>query len=170
MRIVKNASRWNTHTHTYTNIYVKWVKWKLLSCVWLFMTPWTIQPMDFSRSEYWSVWPLPFPIQRWNPGLPHCRQTLYQLSHKRSPYIYIYSHACISLTFLNGLYHMTSALYPMNNLSYKAHLGHNWIKILLKNCKCLGLPWWSGGSDSTLPMQRAWVQSLVMELDPTCCT
>ena len=23
-----------------------------------------------------------FPIQRWNPGLPHCRRILYQLSHK----------------------------------------------------------------------------------------
>ena len=26
-----------------------------------------------------------FPIQRSNPGLPHCRQILYQLSHKGSP-------------------------------------------------------------------------------------
>ena len=26
-----------------------------------------------------------FPIQRWNPGLPHCRRILYQLSHKGSP-------------------------------------------------------------------------------------
>ena len=26
-----------------------------------------------------------FPTQRSNPGLPHCRQILYQLSHKRSP-------------------------------------------------------------------------------------
>ena len=31
----------------------KW-KWKLLSCVQLFMTPWTIQSMEFSRPEYWS--------------------------------------------------------------------------------------------------------------------
>ena len=29
-------------------------KWKSLSRVWLFETPWTIQPMEFSRSEYWS--------------------------------------------------------------------------------------------------------------------
>ena len=29
-------------------------KWKLLSCVWLFATPWTIQSMEFSRPEYWS--------------------------------------------------------------------------------------------------------------------
>ena len=29
-------------------------KWKLLSCVWLFTTPWTIQSMEFSRPEYWG--------------------------------------------------------------------------------------------------------------------
>ena len=28
-----------------------------------------------------------FPTQRLNPGLPHCRQILYQLSHNRSPRI-----------------------------------------------------------------------------------
>ena len=28
-----------------------------------------------------------FPTQGSNPGLPHCRQILYQLSHKGSPYI-----------------------------------------------------------------------------------
>ena len=27
-----------------------------------------------------------FPIQGSNPGLPHCRQTLYQLNHQGSPY------------------------------------------------------------------------------------
>ena len=27
---------------------------KLLGCVWLFVTPWTIQSMEFSRPEYWS--------------------------------------------------------------------------------------------------------------------
>ena len=32
-----------------------------------------------------------------------------------------------------------------------------------------GLPWGSSGSDSTLPMQEAWVWSLVGELDPACC-
>ena len=29
-------------------------KWKLLSCVWLFATSWTIQSMEFSGPEYWS--------------------------------------------------------------------------------------------------------------------
>ena len=32
----------------------------------------------------------------------------------------------------------------------------------------MGLPWWSSGWDSELPMQGAWVRSLVRELDPTC--
>ena len=31
----------------------KW-KWKSLNPVRLFATPWTIQSMEFSRSEYWS--------------------------------------------------------------------------------------------------------------------
>ena len=29
-------------------------KQKSESCVWLFATPWTIQPMEFSRPEYLS--------------------------------------------------------------------------------------------------------------------
>ena len=29
-------------------------KWKSLSCVQLFATPWTIQSMEFSRPENWS--------------------------------------------------------------------------------------------------------------------
>ena len=42
--------------------------------------------MGFSRQEYWSELPFPspgnFPTQGLNPGLPHCRQTLYPLSHQ----------------------------------------------------------------------------------------
>ena len=30
-----------------------------------------------------------------------------------------------------------------------------------------GLPWWNSGQDSELPVQGAWVQSLVRKLDPT---
>ena len=51
----------------------------------------TIQSMKFSRPEYWSGLAFHFqgifPIQGSNPGLPHCRQILYQLSHKQSPRI-----------------------------------------------------------------------------------
>ena len=30
------------------------MKWKPLNCVWLFVTPWTVQSMEFSRPEYCS--------------------------------------------------------------------------------------------------------------------
>ena len=48
-----------------------------------------IQSMEFSRPEYWSGFSLLFlqgifPTQGLNPGLPHCRWLLYQLSHKGS--------------------------------------------------------------------------------------
>ena len=41
--------------------------------------------MEFSRPEYCSGLPFPSPRNLPNPGLPHCRQILYQLSHKGSP-------------------------------------------------------------------------------------
>ena len=34
--------------------YFTYMKWKALSCVWLFVTPWTIQSMEFSRLKYWK--------------------------------------------------------------------------------------------------------------------
>ena len=68
----------------------KW-KWKLLSCVRLFVTPWTIPSMEFSRPKHWvgslSLLHGIFPTQGSNPGLLHCRQILYQLSHKGNPRI-----------------------------------------------------------------------------------
>ena len=47
-------------------IFESEVKVKLLSCVWLFATPWTIArqappSMGFSRQEYWSGVPSPSP-------------------------------------------------------------------------------------------------------------
>ena len=35
-------------------VYLGPLKWKWLSCVQLFATPWTTQSMDFSRPEHWS--------------------------------------------------------------------------------------------------------------------
>ena len=77
---------------------------KSLSHVQLFVTPWTIAcqappSMGFSRQRYWNGLPFPspgiFPTQGLNPGLPHCRQTLYHLSHQGSPNtIYIF-HMCV---------------------------------------------------------------------------
>ena len=67
---------------------------KSLSRVQLFATPWTITSQappstGFSRLEYWSGLPFPFPgifptTQGSNPGLPPGRQMLYPLSHQRT--------------------------------------------------------------------------------------
>ena len=47
---------------------------KLLSCVRLFVTPWTVAyqaplSMGFSRQEYWSGLPFPSPEDRPDPGI-----------------------------------------------------------------------------------------------------
>ena len=49
---VFNISFLNLVSLNYISFYV-WV-WKLLSCVRLFVTLWTIQSMEFSRLEYWG--------------------------------------------------------------------------------------------------------------------
>ena len=60
---------------------------KSLSCVWLFVTPWTVAcqappSMRCSKQECWSGLPFPSPEDLLNPGLLHCRQMLYHLSHQ----------------------------------------------------------------------------------------
>ena len=63
-------------------------KLKSLSHVRFFVTPWTKQSMEFSCQKTGvgscSLLQGIFPIQGQNPGLPHCRQVFYQLSHKGS--------------------------------------------------------------------------------------
>ena len=56
-------------------------KWKLLSCVRLFTTPWTIAyqaplSMEFSRPKYWNRWPFPSPGDLANPGIEPKSPTL----------------------------------------------------------------------------------------------
>ena len=62
---------------------------KSLRCIRLFVTPWTIQSMEFSRPEYWSGAAFPFSRGSSQPRdqtqVSHCRWILYQLSHKGSP-------------------------------------------------------------------------------------
>ena len=79
---------WKTKLITY---FKAWGEVKSLSRVQLFVTLWTVAyqapPMGFSRQEYRSgklLLQRSFPTQRWNPGLPHCRQTLYCLGHQGS--------------------------------------------------------------------------------------
>ena len=47
---------------------VKW-KWKSLSSVQIFVIPWPIQYMEFSRPEYWSGQPFPSPGNLPDPGI-----------------------------------------------------------------------------------------------------
>ena len=73
-------------------IYIKVkAKVKSHSHVRLFATLWTVAyqaplSMGFSRQYYWSGLPFPSPGDLPNPrsnlSLPHCRQTLYCLSHQ----------------------------------------------------------------------------------------
>ena len=52
-----------------TLIYWCGWKWKSLSHVWLFETPWHVQSIEFSRPEYWSGYPFPSPGDLPNPGI-----------------------------------------------------------------------------------------------------
>ena len=64
--------------------------WKSLSHVQLFATPWTspwTSPGQNTRVGSLSLLQGIFPTQGLNPGLPHCRGILYQLSHNGSPRI-----------------------------------------------------------------------------------
>ena len=66
----------------------KW-KWKLLSRVWFFVTPMDYTVHGILQAGVGSLALLQgiFPTQGSNPGLPHCRRILYQLSHQGSPRI-----------------------------------------------------------------------------------
>ena len=62
---------WDSFQQYIYKITLKWseVKWKSLSDAQLFVTPWTIQCMIFSRPEYWSRYPFPSLGDLPNPGL-----------------------------------------------------------------------------------------------------
>ena len=62
------------------------MKWKLLSCVWLFATQWTIlwpwdSPGQSTGVGGHSFLQVIFPTQGLKPGLPQYKWILYQLSH-----------------------------------------------------------------------------------------
>ena len=107
------TSRWDTeNAEEYSNCFILknsiymfyklLVKVKLLSRVRLFATPWTVArqaPLSMGFARLLCPWDSPgkntgmgchfllqgiFPTQESNPGLLHCRQTLYPLSHQGS--------------------------------------------------------------------------------------
>ena len=102
---------WSSHPHyTHEETEVQKVatvprrKCSSLSHVQLFGTPWTVADqvslsMGFSRQEYWSGLPCPFPGDLPNPRIeprsPTCRQILYRLNHQGSPYTGIHTSYCM---------------------------------------------------------------------------
>ena len=93
----------------------EWVK--VAQSVWLFGIPWTIYivhgELYSSPGQNTGVGSLSLlqgilPIQGLNPGLPHFRQTLYQLSHQGSPeFLYSYLitlHVFCSCSFSSTLF------------------------------------------------------------------
>ena len=75
--------------HFDMNILVS--EWKLLSHIQHFVTPWTVVHgiLQAFRILKWSFFLLQgiTPTQGLNPGPPHCRQILFQLSYKGSPWM-----------------------------------------------------------------------------------
>ena len=64
----------NTNADAYIGYFYFKRKVKLLSRVWLFVTPWTVAyqaplSMGFSRQQYWSGLPFPSPVDLPNPGI-----------------------------------------------------------------------------------------------------
>ena len=68
-----------------------------------------------------------------------------------------------------NLYTCSSLYVSYTSIKFKNSNEWNQMKCLFKNKSLSGLPRWSSGWDSVLPMQGARVQSLLKELDPTCC-
>ena len=76
------------------------VKWSSPSHVWLFLTPWTYTAHGILQARILEcssdlILQGIIPTQESNPGLPHCRQILYPLSHKGSHIISIESRNCL---------------------------------------------------------------------------
>ena len=70
--VALGATEWNV-TFTFFQVYSQVIqldmwKSKSLSYVWLFLTPWTLQPMEFSRPEYWSGERFPSPRESSQPS------------------------------------------------------------------------------------------------------
>ena len=97
-------------------------KWKSLSRIWL------CNPVDYivhgilqARILEWvalSLLQRIFPTQGSNPGLPHCRQILHQLSHQGSPRMT----GVGSLSFFQQIFQTQKSNPGSNQLSYQGSL------------------------------------------------
>ena len=71
-------------------------KWKWLSCVQLFATPWTIQSIEFSRPEYRSGYPFPSPGESSQPRdqtqVSHIADGVFTSWATREAHAYLWTH------------------------------------------------------------------------------
>ena len=77
---------------------------KSLSCVQLFMTPWTLQSMEFSRPEYWCGEPSPFQGDLPNLGIKPRSPALQADSFPAEPQGKSKNTGVGSLSFLQGIF------------------------------------------------------------------
>ena len=101
-----------------------------------------------------------FPNQGSNPGLPHRRWILYQLSHNGSH--------TLSPPFRISRPHSLLQTTKESSLCCFSGAGKAWGQAETLKTLWGGLP--QGSSVTAPPVWGAWAQSLVGELDPTCCS
>ena len=92
--------------------------------------------MGFSRPESWSgclsLLQGIFPTQGLNPGLPHCRQILYQLSHRGSPLQSWKLQNETHLSFMDGSGIFFSLLQYTSYIIYPGALKNEWLPKLFE--------------------------------------
>ena len=113
--------------------------------------------MGFSSQEYWmgSLFLLKgiFPAQGWNPGLPHCKRILYQLSHKGSSV----KLKCLCLAHKEGDY--LTVLTCEKKLTYPFQRLPSWLSGQEpgRQCRRCRFDPWVG----KIPWRRKWLPSPV---------
>ena len=131
-----------------------YVKWKSLSCVWLFAIPWTIQSMEFSRPEYWSGYLFPFPRDRPTPGIKSRSPALQADSLPTEPQGTIYLNFFFFKFHQYWLLDSSSKIHPGWTMKEREkHASENFTTITIKETKNLWetylkihhLMWWKLG-------------------------
>ena len=112
-----HPSRSSQSTKLSSLCYIAVSEWKMLSHVHLFATPWIVihqisLSMEFSRQEYWSGLPFPFPRDHPNPGIKPrspALQTDSLLSEPPGKPV-LYSRFPLIIYFIHGKVHMSMLL------------------------------------------------------------
>ena len=113
-------------------------KWKSLSQVQFFVTPWNSPGQNIGMGSL-SLLQGIFPTRGSNPGLPHCRHILYQLSHKGNP---SQTQSHILLLHLCGLSKISKSTETENRLVIASNWGKGGKRIDCQRAWDIFLQWW----------------------------